>query len=109
MEGDTARLEFQQGVLFRVTVSRSLPDGQLNKTYQDLDATFRRTYGEPQIPPGPLSVACATSLADCLKNGEKVKGPAWHWATGSLEFQPIWRDGGAVLEERFTHEDAGPP
>lgn len=99
------QLDFQLGTLTRVTVLRKPAAEQLNKNYDDLCAAFRGIYGAPTIDRSPLPAECATSLAACLKSGTKVKGPAWHWSTGSIELQPAWRDDGAFIEERYSHQD----
>jgi len=99
------RLEFQSGTLHRVVVlHRSSPE-LIGKDYDTLYAAHRSMYGGPQRERAALTGTCATAFADCLKNGEKPRGPAWYWPTSSLELQPVWQGEEMLLEERYTRED----
>ena len=112
VEGSAAqpiRLEFQSGGLRRVTVVRRAPGDQLSKDYDHLYTVMRTMYGPPQVERAALVGACSGALAECMKNGEKPKGPVWSWPTLSIELQPVWQGDQAVLEERYIHrEDVGP-
>jgi len=99
------RLDFQQGTMTRITVLHRIAAPQLANSYDDLSSKLQAVFGNPTIDRAPLPQECVASLADCLKNGVKVQGIAWHWPNDSIELQPIWRDSGAILEERYAHEE----
>jgi hypothetical protein len=40
-----------------------------------------------------------------LQNEERPRGPAWHWASGSIELSPVWNDDGASLELRYLRSE----
>jgi hypothetical protein len=103
------RLEFESGALQKIAVIHLAAPDQLPTVYDQLFSALRATYGEPQLARATYSEACSKSLADCLKNGEKPRGPLWHFATGTIELQPVWQDDHASLEERYTHEEAVAP
>jgi hypothetical protein len=63
--------------------------------------SMAKIYGPPQVPPAPLSPACAASLAGCLHDGEHPAGPGWRWARGRIELSPVWKDDRATLELRY--------
>jgi hypothetical protein len=103
------RLDFQSGELHRMTVIRRASSGELAKTYDELYATLRTTYGPPQVERAALIGPCSGALAECMKNGEKPKGPMWTFPALTIELLPVWQGDQAVLEERYTHrEDVGP-
>jgi hypothetical protein len=103
-----ARLEFQWGGLRMITVVRHVSGEQLAKYYDQLYTAMRTTYGTPQVDREALVGMCNGALAECMKKGEKPKGPIWSWPTLTIELQPVWRGDRALLEERYTRRDAGP-
>ena len=78
-----------------------------NRDYRSLADGLRKSFGSPQVEGAPLSAACQASLSACLEAGERPKGPVWHWAAGTIELAPMWADERAVLEIRYTAEEAG--
>lgn len=99
------RIAFQLGVPSEVRTIFTGSAQTKNRDYQSLASSLRQSYGPPQVE-GALSPSCQASLAQCLQSGERPKGPVWHWAAGTVELAPIWADERAVLEIRYTPEDA---
>lgn len=77
-----------------------------NRDYLALADGLRKSFGPPQVEGAPLSAECQASLSACLEAGARPKGPVWHWAAGSIELAPMWADERAVLEIRYTAEEA---
>jgi len=100
------RLTFQLGTPSEIRTIFTGSAQTKNRDYQALASGLRKSYGAPQVEAAALSSACQASLAQCLESGERPKGPVWHWATGSIELTPIWADERAVLEIRYTLEEA---
>ena len=77
-----------------------------NRDYEALTAGLRKAYGPPQVEASALSPECQKSLAQCLEAGVRPAGPVWHWAAGTIELSPRWEFGRAVLDIRYTREEA---
>ena len=100
------KLEFELGHPARIVVLyRSAPQA-MNENYQQILGGLRKTYGAPQTDAAHISTACASSLAQCLADGEHPQGPRWSWANGSIELAPVWQEDQALLELRYTRTDA---
>jgi hypothetical protein len=100
-------LRFALGALSAITVVYRSSPGVLNRDYAHLSSAFRAKYGKPQVEPARPSGSCATALAACLAEGEKVKAMVWSWARGSVELEPVWRDERAQIEVRYLQQDGG--
>jgi len=103
------RLRFSLGVLSGITVSYKSAPQVLSRDYAHFAKAFRDKYGKPQVEASQPPGACATALAQCLAEGEKVKAVVWSWARGSLELEPVWRDERAQIELRYLEVDASGP
>jgi len=99
------QLQFRLGALTQVALIFKLPPEDLNVQYEQLTTSLINLYDKPQVGGGPLVGECATSLAACLANDQKVSGRTWHWPSGSIELTPVWRDEHSLLELRYSHED----
>lgn len=100
------RIAFQLGVPSEIRTIFSGSVQTKNRDYQALASGLRKSYGPPQVEGETLSAACQASLAQCLESGERPKGPVWHWASGTIELAPMWADERALLEIRYTLEEA---
>ena len=97
---------FELGVVSEIRTVYAVPADSLNRNYSALFSALRGSYGAPQVEPAPLSAACAQSLSQCLAAGERPPGPVWHWPKGTIELHSFWKTDRAMLEIRYTREDA---
>jgi hypothetical protein len=100
------RVTFELGVASEIRTLYVGGAETKNRDYQALAAGLRRSYGPPQVEASTLSAECQTSLAQCLEAGVRPTGPVWHWAAGTIELSPRWQDERAVLDIRYTREEA---
>lgn len=99
-------LTFQLGVSTEIRAVYPVNAGTLNRDYSALFASLRGSYGAPQVEPAPFSTDCAASLNQCLEAGEHPATPVWHWAEGTIELRTAWDTDRALLEIRYTREEA---
>jgi hypothetical protein len=102
-------LEFQTGELNQVTAVHWSNVEELAKNYDGLYAEFRTMYGVPHVDRVALVGPCSVALAECLRNGEKPKGPVWRFPAVTIEIQPVWEGDHPVLEARYTRFEAVNP
>jgi hypothetical protein len=98
-----AALEFRTGSLTTITLVFQPSASSLNRDYDSIEASLQGMYGPPQVARAALGAQCA-ALAECLGDGERPRGPVWHWPSGSIELAPTLRDGVPVLELRYVRE-----
>ena len=103
------RVSYRFGAPHEITVLYHAAPEHLNRAYDQLYASARKRYGKPQLERSALSSECAASLAQCLQNGERPTGSAWHWPSGTIELVPIWSEERALLELRHIREEAATP
>ena len=100
------RITFQLGTPSEIRTIYSGSAETKNRDYLALATGLRENYGPPQVEASPLTPECQSSLAQCLGSGARPTGPVWHWATGTIELVPTWASERAVLDIRYTIEEA---
>jgi hypothetical protein len=105
-DGENAELEFDPNRITKIALVHAPDEDAFNRSYDALHAKLKARYGKPQVWRTTPTGNCATALPECLRRGESFTGSKWVLPLGSVELAPVWRDGEALIEERYAVEPA---